>query len=91
MSIAHFGKIIFYTWVNISFDFRARKSYYIPNYCKLYEESAELDHFALATVDSELQPRKPVHFSMSQTLARTGKSLVVEILFMSPFLWHGKK
>ena len=58
----------FNTWVNISFNFRARKSYYIPNYCKLYEESAELDHFALATLDPELQPRKPVHFFMSQTL-----------------------
>ena len=58
----------FNTWVNISFNFRVRKSYYIPNYCKLYEESAELDHFALATLDPELQPRKAVHFFMLQTL-----------------------
>ena len=58
----------FKTWVNISFNFWARKSYYIPNYCKLYEDFAELDHFALATLDPELRPRKPVHFSMLQTL-----------------------
>ena len=61
-------KSFFYPWVNISFNFRAKKSYYIPNQRKLYEESAELGRLALAALDQELQPRKPVHFFMLQTL-----------------------
>ena len=47
---------------------RCRKSYYIPNYRKCYEDSAELNRFALSTIERELQPWKPVHFFMWQTL-----------------------
>ena len=61
-------KSFFYTWVNISFNFRARKSYYIPNYCKLYEESTELYRFALAALERELELRKRVHFFLHHPL-----------------------
>ena len=55
-------------WVDISFNFRARKSYYIPNYCKLYEESKELYRFALAALERELELRKRVHFFLHHPL-----------------------
>ena len=82
-------KSFFYTWVNISFNFRARKNYYIPDYCKLYEESAEFYHFALATLDPELQPRKPVHFSMWQTLICLQLILPSKLEYQWPanYLW----
>ena len=41
----------------------------MPNWRKFHEDSAELDHFALDALELKLKPRKPVHFSMLQTLS----------------------
>ena len=40
----------------------------MPNWLKFHEDSVELDHIALAALELELKPRKPVHLSMQQTL-----------------------
>ena len=45
--------------------------YYIPNKCKYYKDSTEIDGFALAAIEHELRPRKPVHFFLSPLILGT--------------------
>ena len=49
---------------HISLNFQHTQSYYIPKFCKCYKDSAGLDRFALAALERELWPRRPVHFFM---------------------------
>ena len=70
INILILAKSIFFTLGSISPSILALKkaTIYQINANYMYEESAELGRLPLAALDQELQPRKPVHFSMSQTL-----------------------
>ena len=72
----------FHVLVNIWLNFQTTNTYYMLNWQKFHEDSAELDHFALATKEPKLQPRKPVHFFMLQTLSSI---LVVSFTFKECF------
>ena len=60
--------ITFYVLYHISFNFQHTQSYFIPKFCKSYKDSAGLDRFALAALERELWPRRPVHFFMRHSL-----------------------
>ena len=60
--------IIFYVLYHISLNFQHTQSYYIPKFCKCYKDSAGLARFALAALERELWPRKPVHFFLVHPL-----------------------
>ena len=62
--------IFFHILFNIRLNCHHTKTYYIPNWRKFNEDSAELDHFDVATLERELQPRKPVHFYFTHPLFR---------------------
>ena len=68
-----FSMIIFYVLYHISLNFQHTQSYYIPKFCKCYKDSAGLDRFALAALERELWPRRPVHFFMPHSLHLAGK------------------
>ena len=63
---------------HISFNFQHTQSYYITKFCKCYKNSAGLDRFALATLERELWPRRPVHSFMPHSLLkRLTKSVIL--------------
>ena len=58
----------FYVLYRISLNFQHTQSYYMPKFCNCYKDSAGLDRFALAALERELWPRRPVHFFISHPL-----------------------
>ena len=65
---------LFNVLYHISFNFQHTQSYYTPKFCKCYKDSAGLDRFALAALERELWPRRPVHFFMPHSLPGTATS-----------------
>ena len=64
----YFALSFFHTLFDITLNFHHTKTYCIPNRRKFNEDSTEVDHLDLATLERELQPRKPVHFYFAHPL-----------------------
>ena len=63
-----FAVLIFHVLTDIWLNFQPTKTYDMSNWRKFHDDSADPDRFDLATLERELQPRKPVHFYFTHPL-----------------------